>query len=260
MKRLLSTLVLAAACVTSADAGILGWYTTLSSTKAVPPTQSQFAGIGYFGKTGNVLTCNVYCTVNFGTARMHVGAPGTNGPEIGILKQDAVGHWISKLTLDAATLAQLEAGNVYAEVTGLMVPDKFRGQCTMTYALDGTGCPTSVATPWVSGMGTPTPGVTIYVNAGGAPANAFGMLFVSAAPLNLPMNGCTLLVDPTVAFAIPVTYSAGGGWTTGPVVVPALPVAQVPMYLQTFVADPAAPNGEFGASARLTINFSTYPL
>lgn len=258
--RVASALVLASTCVASADAGILGWYTTLSSTKAVPPTQSSFSGIGYFGKTGNVLTCNVYCTVNFGTARIHVGAPGTNGPEIGILKQDAVGHWLSKLTLDAATLAQLEAGNLYAEVTGLMVPDKFRGQLTMTYALDGTGCPDSVSTPWVSGIGTPTPGVSIYVNCGGAPANGFGVLFASLAPLNTPINGCTLLVDPNVAFLIPLNFSAGGGWSTGSFIVPPLPVAQMPLYLQLFAADPAAPNGEFGASARLTINFSTYPL
>lgn len=259
MKRFASTLLLACTVAAPAHGGILGWFTNLEGGKVVPPQVTQYNGIGFFGLKGAELTCSLYCTVNYGTARIHAGAPGTNGPVLGTIPVSTVGSWTGKIVLDAAGLAALEAGHVYAEITGLLVPDKVRGQLTPSYETYGTGCPDSAGVPSFSGTGVARVGYSIYLQASKGLPGGVGLLFLSVVPADLSLpGGCSFLVSPVNPLVLPISFTATGAWSSGAVTVPASAPIEIPIHFQLLVPDPGAPNGMYGASARLTMNVFAY--
>ncbi len=248
-----------AALAASARSEALGWYTTLEGSKVVPPVTTSYAGIAYFGLSGSQLSCLLYSTVNHGTARIHVGAPGTNGPVLAIIPVDAVGAWFGKITLDATQLANLEAGLLYAEITALLSPDKVRGQLTPSYAKEGTGCPGAVGIPSLSGTGVAKLGGTIFMQASKGVPGGLGLIFASLMTAELPMSGgCFFLVDPIQPLILPIPFGPTGAWSSGPLLLPATLPVEVPIHMQLLTSDSGAPNGVFGASVRLSMNVFAY--
>ena len=244
----------------SADAGGVAWYGELSGSKVVPANPTAAAGIGYFTKDATSIHCHLYATFHFGTARIHSGAPGTNGPTIGVIPLDSLGEWLGTSPATPSNLADLEANHLYAEISALQTSDVIRGQITMTWSTFGAGCAGAAGIPSIQGGVVPKPGSTISISGSGGAPNAPALLFVHTLAANVPLpGGCTLLVDPSAPIVLPLVLGATGGFSTGSVVLPLTLPTPLDVHMQMFVFDPTAANHQYTATARFTMHATSFP-
>lgn len=254
--------ILLAMTASSARADDIAWFAHLDGTKAVPPNATTASGIGRFTRTPTDVTCLLYATFAAGQCRIRSGAPGSNGPIVATIPQKSGGMWYGTMPLSAPTLADLEAGHLYAEIFSPIA--MIRGQVTATFSTSGNGCPDSAGIPTWKAGGDTSPGAatqaqSIVIVASNAAPGSSGLILAHVAAANLPLpGGCTLLVSPDVPLVLPVGL-AGGGWNSGTLSLPASLPAPLDVHMQLFSIDPLAPNGQYGASGRLTMHVTAFP-
>ncbi len=252
-----------AVTIAPAKAGGLEWYGELAGFKVVPANSSAATGLAIVTATSTTITCHIFSSVPTGTARIHSGAPETTGPSIGtILPYNTLGEWYGTIPATAADLADLGANHLYVEVTADQSSDVVRGQLITTWETSGTGCAGAAGVPWVLCGQLPAPASMLApVTIGNGAPNAPAIVLINTLPASLPLRGgCTLLVDPVAPAIWPVKLTGLGTYVSfPPVVLPVTLPTPLDLHVQLFVLDPTAANGQYSASARLTMHLSNFP-
>lgn len=117
---------------------------------------------------------------------------------------------------------------------------------------EGTGCGGARGAPKVTAAGTPIGGHRLAFLGGNAPAGEPGVILVSLLRANVPLFGCTALVDPFTPASFAVTAGAGGHVSV-PVDLPAT-ASGLTLFAQYITRDPGAANGFLSMSNRVAVD------